>query len=209
MSEAPGAVNHLAEARKALAIANWSAAAPHLRAALEQDPGSLFLHYNLAVCATWLGLRDEATREFEWVVAHAPSDSEEATTARRWLASGKAQAPIQAAAEPSNPDLGDAGVHGVVLWAEPGQLPTPQGRLQIFLHGLRNTPTAERFYWVRSDEEGRYQFTRIVPGQYKLSDAIARPKWRLKIVVEPGQEALFDLTLDNARPARDDFPEDG
>jgi hypothetical protein len=202
-------VNHVEEAKRALAVADWPRAASHVRAALEQKPDSLFLHYNLAVCATWLGSRDEAQREFEWVLAHAPFDSEEATTARRWLASGNAQAPIQAAAEPGNPDLGDAGVHGVVLWAEPGQVPKPQGRLQIFLHGLRNTPTAAHFYWVRSDEEGRYQFTRIVPGQYKLSDAIARPKWRLKIVVEPGEDALFDLTLDNVRPARDDFPQDG
>src|SRR5437879_12378682 len=90
----PGAsapvVNHIDEAKTALAAANWAAAAPHLRAALQQDPSSLFLHANLAVCATWLDLRDEAIREFEWVVAHAPADSEETKTARSWFASNRA-----------------------------------------------------------------------------------------------------------------------
>lgn len=60
----------LDEARRALASHDWTAAAPHLRAALEKDPQSLFLHYNLAICATWLDVKDEAVREFEWVVAH-------------------------------------------------------------------------------------------------------------------------------------------
>src|SRR5262249_21266216 len=79
------AVTDLDEAEQALAVPNWGAAAPHLRAALQQDPDSLFLHSSLAICASWLNLTDEADREFQWVRDHAPSDSEEAATARRWL----------------------------------------------------------------------------------------------------------------------------
>ena len=52
-------VSDLDEAKQALAVANWGAAAPHLRAALQQDPDSLFLHSNLAICASWLDLTPE------------------------------------------------------------------------------------------------------------------------------------------------------
>src|SRR5262249_61727332 len=78
------AVTALDEAKQALAVANWGAAAPHLRAALQQDPDSLFLHSSLAICASWLNLTDAPDREFQRVRDHAPSDSEEATSARRW-----------------------------------------------------------------------------------------------------------------------------
>jgi len=201
--------DHVAEARKALAAQSWALAAKHLRAAIPKDPGNLFLHYSLAVCATWLDLREEAIREFEWVMAHAPSNSEEAKTARRWLANRQGRPPTQAAAEPTGPDVGDSGIHGIVLWAEPGQAPTPQARFQLFLIGLRYTPTKGRWYPLRSDREGRYEFKRIAAGQYKLTDAIAgRPKWRLKVAVKPGENLALDLTPENSTSVRDDFPQD-
>src|SRR2546428_8060198 len=113
----PGAsapvVNHIDEAKTALATANWAAAAPHLRAALLQDPDSLFLHSNLAVCATWLDLKDEAIREFEWVVAHAPADSQETKTARSWLAANRAGTQSAAAAQVA-PSPGRSTAHGQV-----------------------------------------------------------------------------------------------
>jgi hypothetical protein len=215
--EAPSApapaVDHVAEARKALAAQSWSLAATHLRAALAKDPQSLFLHYNLAICATWLDLREDAIREFEWVVAHAPRDSEEAKTARGWLAENRDRKPTQEPSAPAvadDPKVGDSGIHGVVMWAEPGGAPSPQSRLQLFLIGRRNTPTRDLSYVLRSDREGRYELKRIAAGQYKLTDAIAgRPKWRLKVAIEPGQDLVLDLTPQNGLPARDDFPEDG
>ena len=201
--------DHVAEARKALAAQSWALAAKHLRAAIPKDPGNLFLHYSLAVCATWLDLREEAIREFEWVMAHAPSNSEEAKTARRWLANRQGRPPTQAAAEPTGPDAGDSAIRGVAMWAEPGQFPTPQARLQLFLVGLRYTPTKARWYVLRSDREGRYEFKRIAAGQYKLTDAIAGPpKWRLKVAVKPGENLALDLTPENSTSVRDDFPQD-
>src|SRR2546422_10845690 len=86
---APVVLDQVALARTALAAQQWTVAAEHLRAALSTDPGSLFLHSNLAICATWLDLKDEAIREFEWVVANAPGDSEEAKIARRSLAGNR------------------------------------------------------------------------------------------------------------------------
>jgi hypothetical protein len=195
-------------ARKAIAAQNWPVAAAHLRTALQQEPDSLFLHYSLAICATWLNRQDEAVREFEWVVAHAAAQSEESTTARRWLADKTR--PTQSAAGPAlgDPNVGDSGVHGMLIWAEPGQSPAPQSRLQLFLVGLRGTPTKALQYVLRSDRDGHYEFKGIVPGSYKLTDAIAaRPKWRLRVALQPGQDLTLDLGPQNGAGVRDDFPE--
>lgn len=208
-SKAP-AVNHLEEAKKALAVADWATAAPHLRTALQQTPDSLFLHYNLAICATWLGQQDEAVREFQWVVDHAPSDSDEATTARKWLASRGRGTRTETAAEPEadNTKVGDSAVHGIALWAPPGQPPAPMGRYQLFLSGLRDTPTKAFFRVLRTETSGNYEFTKLPAGSYKLSDTIGPdPKWRLKVTLEPGQDLLLDLTPDNSVQRRDDFPD--
>lgn len=208
-SKAP-AVNHLEEAKKALAVADWATAAPHLRAALQQTPDSLFLHYNLAICATWLNQQDEAVREFQWVMDHAPSDSDEATTARKWLASKGRGTRTETAAEPEadNTKVGDSAVHGIALWAPPGQPAAPLGRYQLFLYGLRDTPTKGFFRVLRTETNGNYEFTKLPAGSYKLSDTIGPdPKWRLKVTLEPGQDLLLDLTPDNSVQRRDDFPD--
>jgi tetratricopeptide repeat protein len=202
------AVNHLEEAKKALAVADWATAAPHLRAALQQDPDSLFLHYNLALCATWLDLTDEAVREFDWVLAHAASDSDEVQTARNWLRAHRDRGPTETAgaATPSDPAIGDGGVHGVIT--DSGSTAASRARQQLFLVGLKGTPTQQINYVQRSDGEGRYEFKRITPGQYKLTDAVAGPvRWRLKVVVESGQDPVLDLTPENGVARRDDFPE--
>jgi len=196
-------VSDLDEAKQALAVANWGAAAPHLRAALQQDPDSLFLHSNLATCASWLDLTDEADREFQWVRDHAPSDSEEAATARRWLAKRGDSVETEANSAAANRVVADSGVHGIVMWGEP---PVPQNRLQLFLMGLPNTPTKDGRYALRTDENGAYAFQRIPAGTYKLEVLLMmKPRWRLKLTLEPGQELVVDLTPENSVPRRDDF----
>ena len=203
-------VDHVAEARKAIAAQQWAVAAEHLRAALQEDPKSLYLHYSLAICATWLDLKDEAIREFEWVVANAPAESEEAKAARRWLAANRGGTQTAAAAPaPDDPTVGDSGVQGVVTWSEPGQGPTPQSRQQLVLAGLRDTPTKGLIYVRRANNEGRYEFKRIPAGTYKLSgDAPVGPtRWRLRVVLKPGEDLSLDLTSENSVSFRDDFPQ--
>ncbi len=198
---APVVLDQVALARTALAAQQWAVAAEHLRAALSTDPGSLFLHSNLAICATWLGLKDEAIREFEWVVANAPGDSEEAKIARRWLAgnrSGTQSAASELAA--NDPKIGNGSIHGTAAWGE------PLTRYQIFLVGLRDSPNKEFFRRVRTDYSGNYMLTKLPAGSYKLTDSVGPDsKWRLKVTVEPGQDLAIDLTQDNSVQQRDDF----
>jgi len=198
---APVVLDQVALARTALAAQQWAVAAEHLRAALSTDPGSLFLHSNLAICATWLGLKDEAIREFEWVVANAPGDSEEAKIARRWLAgnrSGTQSAASELAA--NDPKIGNGSIHGTAAWGE------PLTRYQIFLVGLRDSPNKEFFRRVRTDYSGNYILTKLPAGSYKLTDSVGPDsKWRLKVTVEPGQDLAIDLTQDNSVQQRDDF----
>jgi hypothetical protein len=199
--------DHAGAARNAIAERRWAVAAEHLRAALRSQPDSLFLRYNLAIAASWLDARDEAIREFEWVVAHAASPSEETRTAQVWLAQNRDAAP-KAAESATAPKAGSAGVHGAAMWADAGSEPKPASRLQLFLIGVRDAPTGREYRVLRSDREGHFVFKDLVPGPYKLTDAIAgQPKWRLKVVVEAGQDLALDLTPENSTQRRDDFPE--
>jgi len=79
-------VDHAAEGRKAFERQDWGSAATHFRIALEKSPDDLGLHYGLAISASWLDARDEAVQEFQWVLAHAASGSDESRVAREWLA---------------------------------------------------------------------------------------------------------------------------
>ncbi len=197
------AVTDLEQAKKALAVANWAGAVPHLRAALRKDPDSLFIHYNLAICATWLDKQDEAVREFQWVLDHASSDSDEATTARKWLAKKGKSVEISEVVH-NNPFVGDSGLHGVVMWGQP---PVLQNRMQLLLIGLPDSPTKDVRFVLRTDQDGHYEFKRIPAGSYKLEVLLEmKPRWRLKVAVEPGQDVAVDLTPENSFPARNDFP---
>lgn len=201
-------VDAVAEARQALARQAWAVAAPHLRTAIAQNPDDLFLHFNLAVSATWLELRDEAVREFQWVVAHAPAESDEARTARQWLADarGRARPNDARGGSAADPTAADGRLRGIVLWGETGQAPLPQPRLQLHLIGLPGTPTKGLRHTLRSDQYGHFEFKRVAPGPYKLTNVIAgRPKWRLRVVVDTGRDVALDLTPENGLGVRDDF----
>jgi len=207
--EAPTIEDPAADARAALAADNCAAALPHLRAAVASDPHSLFLHYNLGACASQLGAHDEATREFRWIVANADPMSPEAQTARRWLVEAGLLKEAVAASAKDDPTVGNSTLGGAVTWSEPGQAPAPRARQQLFLKGLRGTRTKELQYVRRSDDSGHYEFKNVAPGTYKLTDVIAgRPRWRLRVAIEPGTELALDLGPANAASVRDDFPGD-
>jgi hypothetical protein len=170
------------------------------------------LHYYLAITATHLQLRDEAVREFQWVVTNAPAGSAEALAAKEWLiAAGVLVGPATATAPeaPADTPRGPVGgLRGQVVWNE-AEDPISVSRLQLFLKGLPNTPTAEEYYVLRTENDGQFQFRNVPPGTYKLTNRIAgKPHWRLRVTVQAGEPTMLDLNPQNSTRSRDDFPQD-
>jgi carboxypeptidase family protein len=205
----------VAEAMKAFDKSDWVLASRLLREAIVKQPGDLRLHYSLAVTATHLELRDEAIREFQWVVANAPG-TPEGQAARNWLtaagilvASTSASAESTEASNGSDPERGNSTVRGQVSWTD-GEPPISLTRLQLFLKGLDKTPTKDVHVVQRTDAEGRFAFKNVPAGTYRLTNRIAgEPLWRVRVTVEAGQDASVDLTPQNSVRVRDDFPPDG
>jgi hypothetical protein len=202
----------VAEALKAFERSDWVPAARLLREATAKQPMNVQLHYYLAIAATHLDLREEAIREFQWVMANAPAGSPEALAARKWLTEAGVLGTGTAAADspaPADKEFGTSALRGRVAWTE-GEPPVKTTRMQLFLKGVPGTPTKDLQYVRRTDEEGRFEFTSIAAGSYKLSNRIAgEPLWRLRVNVPEGQDVTLDLTPQNSFRVRDDFPQDG
>lgn len=198
-----------ADAMAAVSRGDWASAAPLLRQALRMEPASANLHYQLAVAATHLDLRDEAIREFQWIIANVAAELPEATEARRWLTDARVLARPSAQPAPSSSERiteetpGDSGLQGQVLRAD-GK---PTTRVQLFLKGAPQSPLQSLQYVLRTDDDGRFEFKRIPGGTYMLTNKIAgAPTWRLRVQLTPGQITTLDLSEANRAEVRDDFP---
>jgi hypothetical protein len=204
----------VAEALKAFERSDWVAATPLLREAIIKQPATLRLHYALAIAASHLDLREETIREFQWVLANAPGTAE-AEVARNWLiAAGVLRTPDTATAQEQSPppvdkEIGTSGLSGRVVWTD-GEPPIKITRMQLFLSGLPDTPTKGIQYVLRTDEDGAFQFKKIAPGPYQLTNRIAgQPLWRLRVEVPPDQDVTLELGPQNSLATRDDFPHGG
>jgi tetratricopeptide (TPR) repeat protein len=196
-----------AEALAASARADWVHAAELLRQALQQDPARADLHYHLALAASHLERRDEAVREFRWVLANVAPELPEAVEARRWLTEAGVLARAVGTPAPSDriteETPGDSGLQGRVVWAD-GR---PTAREQLFLKGAPKSPNATLQWVMRTDDEGRFEFKRIPAGAYMLTNRIAgEPTWRLRVQLAPGEITTLDLGEANSAKVRDDFP---
>lgn len=201
----------VAEALTAFERQDWVPAARLLREAIVKQPTNMRLHYSLAVAASHLDLLEEATREFQWVLANAPG-TPEATAAREWLRNAgilRDPEPATATAPPPlDPEFGNSGLSGRVAWTS-GEPPVKTGRMQLFLKGVPGTPTKDFQYVLRTEEDGAYQFKNIAAGSYKLTNRIAgEPAWRLRVEIPQGRDVTLDLGPHNSFRARDDFPSD-
>ena len=208
-AERPSAGRDIAaEALAASARADWVHAAELLRQALQLDPSRADSHYHLGLAASHLDRRDEAVREFRWVLANVAPELPEAVEARRWLTeAGVLTRPGEAPTAPSDriteETPGDSGLQGRVVWAD-GR---PTAREQLFLKGAPKSPN-ETLQWVmRTDDVGRFEFKRIPAGAYMLTNRIAgEPTWRLRVQLAPGEITTLDLGEANNAKVRDDFP---
>jgi tetratricopeptide (TPR) repeat protein len=197
-----------ADAMAAVSRGDWTSAADLLRRALRQNPTSAKLHYNLGVAASHVGPRDEAVREFQWILANLAPELAEAQEARRWLIeAGVLARPTETTAavpeQNSEATPVDSGIKGQVLWAD-GR---PTARVQLFLKGAPNSPNANEQWVIRTDDGGRFEFKRIPPGTYMLTNKVAgTPTWRLRVKLAPGEITSLNLDEDNSAKVRDDFP---
>lgn len=198
----------MAEAVEAMARRDWAGAATLLRRLIERSPDHFEAHYRLAVSVSHLDLTEEATREFEWVVAHGVQDSPEVRIAREWLAARR-RAPADTTVSTPAPDPTRATLSGRVTWEEGGVV-RPRPWVRLFLQGLKGTPVEDEFFRVQSDQNGAYQVTGIPPGEYRLTDrGSGATTWRLKVTLKAGQSAVLDLSPANSVRVRDDFPDAG
>jgi len=174
------------------------------------SPTDLTLHYDLAVCASYLGLRNEAIREFRWVLANAQTGAPEREAATSWLReAGVLPSRVAANEEPGSKNIaGDATVRGQVIWWSPPMKAKPGRRMQLHLIGVSLSATKDQHHTVSTDEQGRFEFKDVLPGTYRLTNTIAGdPRWRLKIELAPKQRLEVNLNPDNSVKIRDDFPE--
>jgi hypothetical protein len=202
-------VDPLVQAREAMERRDHDAAIPLLREAVARRPADVEAHYRLGVSASHLDQVDEASRAFAWVVAHGDGATPEVRIAREWLASRTPSptpttavgAPL-AAAE-SAPDPARATLTGRAV-DETG----PQQRLQLFLKGVRGTVVQDEYHVIRTDQNGTFRFADVAPGEYMLTNTVARrPTWRLRVPLARGERLVLDLTPSNQTTVRDDFPE--
>jgi Tfp pilus assembly protein PilF len=200
-------------AARALAAGRYADAVQLYRQALGEAPGKMELHYGLAVASSYLDRRDDAIREFRWVVQYGPPTAAEVDASRQWLIRAGVLPPAAyAAAKSTGPErertAGNASLEGRAVFAEAGQSPRPMERLQLFLVGQPNSPTQLERYNLRTDEHGNFKFPDVVPGPYKFTNRVAgQPTWRLRVELKASEVKVLELTPDNSVAALDDFPE--
>lgn len=199
-----------ARASAALEAGRYAEAVALFGQALESAPDNAPLRYGLAVALSYTD-RGAATREFQWVLANAQPDSQEATQSRAWLARAGAlprtSVALATAAE-RELQVGNSALVGSAVFGEAGRRPQPMPRLQLFLVGQPDSPTKEERYNLRTDEDGNFKFPNVVPGQYMLTNRIAgQPIWRLRVELKPAEEKHLALGPENSVSARDDFPQ--
>lgn len=207
-SDTPGAL-----AARALAAGRYADAALLYREALGESSGKMELHYGLAVASSYLDRRDDAIREFRWVLQYGPARAVEVDASRQWLVRAGALPPAAyAAANPTGPEkeraAGNASLEGRAVFAEGGQSPQPMSRLQLFLVGQPNSPTQRERYNLRTDGHGNFKFPDVVPGPYKLTNRVAgQPTWRMRVELKASEVKVLELTPANSVASVDDFPE--
>jgi len=195
-------------AAAALEAGRYAEAVDLFREALAPAPANVALRYGLAVALSYTD-RGAAIREFQWVMASAPRDSQERVESQAWLARAGA---LPASPPPRRPDeperqAGTAVLRGRAIFADGAAKSQPMGRLQLFLVGQPDSPTKAERYNLRTDENGEFRFPSVPPGPYMLTNRLAgQPIWRLRVELKAAEEKQLDLNSGNSVTVRDDFP---
>jgi hypothetical protein len=201
----------LAEAREAMRRREYRVALELLRKAVARRPADFEAHYRFGVSASHLHQSEEASREFEWVVAHGKPGAQEVRIAHDWLASRTAPRTVPAVAERALPVVSEVRAPTPGLASLEGRAVGTDGgkpRLQLFLKGVTGTPVQNEYHALRTDQQGNFRFVDVVPGEYMLTNAVAGPPaWRLRASLVKDQHLVLDLSPENQASVRDDFPQ--
>lgn len=198
----------MTKAREAMSRHDYGGALALLRDVVGHDPANFEAHYRLGVSASYLDQADETAREFDWVVAHGAAGAPEVAVARDWLVSRRSAKVAPATPAVSSP-AGDAlaqkpdsaSLSGTAVGPD-----KPLARLQLFLKGVPGTVVEREYHVLRTDPQGNFHFTNVVPGDYMLTNAVAgRPTWRLRVSFAKGERLVLDLSPSNQAEIRDDF----
>lgn len=187
--------NPAREADERVALGDYEAAAAKYRAALEQDPDVLSLHFALGVALSHTGRQAETTEQFRWVVSRGDPSSAEVRVAGRWLV--RAGVLAQALPSQSSPSpVSDAGATGKVKgkteWKGP-DLPGGSSQVSILLRG-EDEPNRETVFDTSLKLGEPYEFDRVPPGTYRLTARASETQlWDQQVTVEPGKETVLDL----------------
>lgn len=213
-SSPPAAAEDAAtRALRALNAGRFAEAFDLYREALGESPEKVGLHYGLGVASSQLDRRDDAIREFRWVVQYGAPKTAEVEAARQWLIrAGALQSPLPAGPTSVRADqareAGNASLEGRAAAVEEGSESQPMRRMQLFLVGQPNSPTQTERYSLRTDENGNFKFPNVVPGPYKLTNRVAgQPTWRMRVDFKPSETKVLELTRSNSTSVLDDFPE--
>src|SRR5260370_21160675 len=103
-------------AARALAAGRYTDAALLYREALGEASGKMELHYGLAVASSYLDRRDDAIREFRWVVQYGSPKAAEVDASRQWLIRSGSLPPAAYTANPAGAEEERSAGTACIVW---------------------------------------------------------------------------------------------
>lgn len=196
------------QADEMAALGDYARAAEKYRAAVEREPDDISLRFALGTALSHAGRQEETAEQFRWVVDRGDPVSWEAQTARRWLVRAGVLAERVTFVSSATTIAGavPAGkVRGKTEWkgAEPQ---SGSGRVSIALRGEGESNKDVRLDTSVTLGEP-YEFDQVPPGNYRLTARVSETTvWGRKVTVEPGGEAVLDLTDGGSAVASNEPP---
>lgn len=203
------------EGDELLGQGQYEAAARNYRAALEQTPSDVALHYALGAAYSHLSRQSDTIEQFRWVVDHGQPGSPEVELARNWLhdagESSRQPSSLPTSIRPATvaEDTRPRGkVVGTTEWA--GHNPNARVvDLRITLtgdEGLNHDVQISRRFRLGE----AFGFRSVPTGRYRLIvTADETQLWHQEILVEEGKDTVVSLSNANSPIPPDRLPDSG
>jgi hypothetical protein len=189
-----------AEGDALLARRDYAGAVRSYEAALLKGFDGVPLRFALGTALSHLDRPEETRRHFRWIVLHGDPDSREVRAARQWLEDARARHDGDQQGTDAETRVPTSTVRGKTEWpgVDPRERLLP---LRIVLEQETN-PAVKFSRRFRLGEP--YAFKNVPPGTYRLIGKLDDlGLWELTVTVEPGKDAVVDLTNANSNVAPD------